>query len=122
MNNKVDDNTYEAIIILDESKIGDSINDFSNEFNLKVIGLNGKILKENFLGSKQFVRPIKKYKSGLYLQVIFYLSMRSKLLELYNSFRLDTKVIRVMFVVYNKLNNILEDNGDNINKISEKSE
>ena len=110
MNNKISDNIYEGIIILNESKINDIKNDFLNEFDKRVVDFNGKILKENILGNKQFARVIKKYKSGLFLQIIFHLSKRSSLLELYNSYRLDERVIRIMFVVYNKLSNILHNN------------
>lgn len=63
--------TYEAVVILNERQVDDGGEELSRDFASHVESLGGRILQNNNMGRRYFARPIKKQKSGIYLNFIF---------------------------------------------------
>ena len=57
---------YEAVIILDNSKIEDGGEVFIKSLGKYIKTLGGNVREENSMGRKQFARPIKKITAGTY--------------------------------------------------------
>jgi len=93
--------TYETVIILNDRKIQDDGNSFSEEFSSAISGAGGVMLKVTPLGRKQFARPIKKQKTGIYRDFIFNLK-ESAAAALPDKYRLDERVLRMQVFVYDR--------------------
>lgn len=92
---------YEAVFILDIRKVDDDGDAFSKELIARVEAFGGKIEHAIPLGRRQFTYDIKKRKAGIYWNYILQLDP-SKVLELKDKYRLDERVLRNMFVVYER--------------------
>jgi ribosomal protein S6 len=64
-------------------------------------GAGGTMLKVTPLGRKQFVRPIKKHKAGVYLDFIFDLK-EAVAAGLPDKYRLDERILRMQVLVYDR--------------------
>lgn len=90
---------YEAVIILDERKYDDSGEAFAAAF-VKLVGELGGVLKERIpMGRRQFARPIKKLRSGIYWDIVFEMSPE-KVVVLKERYSLDETVLRLAVVNY----------------------
>lgn len=90
---------YEAVFILDERKFDDGGEAFANQFVSFVDELGGTLKQRNPMGRRQFARPIKKLRSGIYWDFVFDLSPE-KVVVMKGRFRLDDSVLRLVVFDY----------------------
>ena len=90
---------YEAVVILDERKHEDSGEAFAGTFIKLVEELGGTLKERNPMGRRQFARPIKKLRSGIYWDFVFDLDPE-KVVVLKGRYRLDETVLRLAVVNY----------------------
>ena len=90
---------YEAVIILDERKFDDGGEVFANQFVSFVQELGGELKQRNPMGRRQFARPIKKLRSGIYWDFVFELDP-AKVVVMKGRYRLDDSVLRLAVLNY----------------------
>lgn len=92
-------NTYEAVFILDERQYSDGGEAFADGIVQQVEKAGGRLLKKNAMGRRQFARPIRKQKAGIYWN--FIIEMEPEQVEpLKEAYRLDTTVFRAAVFLY----------------------
>ena len=79
---------YEAVFILDERKFEDGGETFANQFVSLVEELGGTVKERNPMGRRQFARPIKKLRSGIYWDFVLNLS-QEKVVVMKGRYSLD---------------------------------
>jgi small subunit ribosomal protein S6 len=90
---------YEAVFILDERQYKDGGEEFAKNFVKLAEKLGGKIIKQNAMGRRQFARPIRKQKSGIYWDFILNLAPE-QVIEIKEAYRLDTSIFRCVVFLY----------------------
>lgn len=86
--------TYEAVFILDERQFTDGGDAFAEEVVNHIETLGGRVRKKESMGRKQFARPIKKQKSGIYWDFEFDMDPAS-VNAVSEQYRLNPAVFRV---------------------------
>ncbi len=94
-------NTYEAVVILDERKLEDGGEAFSNQIAKRLEDLGGKVLKLEPMGRRQFARPIGKHNAGTYFDYLFELEP-AQVSVFKETYRLDDVVLRLQVFHYDK--------------------
>ncbi|MCF7791251.1 MAG: 30S ribosomal protein S6 [Victivallales bacterium] len=93
--------TYETVIILNDRLIQDEGKAFAEEFSSKISGAGGEIIKSTPLGRKQFARPIRKHKTGIYWDFIISLP-QEEVKKLPDAYKLDERVLRIQVFIYDR--------------------
>ncbi len=92
-------NTYEAVFILNERQIDDGGEKLSREIADHLTSLGGRIVRQTNMGRRQFARPIRKQKTGVYLDFIFEMEPgKAKLIS--ERYSLNQSVFRVGILLY----------------------
>ncbi len=105
--------TYETIVILDDRRVKDEGKAFSEKFSSLVKELGGEVIKQTYLGRKQFAYEIRKRKTGLYRDFVLNLSEEA-INTLPEKYRLNDEVLRFQSFIY--------DRPEESKKVTEKSE
>lgn len=92
---------YEAVYILDIRRADDEGAAFCREFEELIGSLGGKMESVVPMGRRQFTYEIDKRRAGLYFNFIFEVAP-SKLADIKEKYKLDSRVLRSLTVVYDR--------------------
>lgn len=92
---------YEAVFILEIRKVEDEGKAFSEEFAKLVQSVGGEMHESVPMGRRQFAREIKGRKAGIYWDYVFS-AEPDKITVLKDKYRLDERVVRMMFTKWDK--------------------
>jgi small subunit ribosomal protein S6 len=90
---------YEAVFILDERRFEDGGEAFAERFCELVGQLGGAVKQRNPMGRRQFARPIRKLRAGIYWDFILDMPAEN-VAELKERYRLDENVLRLVVMIY----------------------
>ncbi len=91
--------TYEVVFILNERQVDDGGESLTKDIVEHLTGLGGRVLKQTNMGRRHFARPIKKQKSGIYLDFIVELAP-DKVKQVSQRYSLNPAVFRVGTLSY----------------------
>jgi len=88
---------YEIMIILSGKLTEDNLRSLNSKCQKLILGKEGKLVKKEEWGKKNFAYEIKKEKSGYYF--IYYVETTSEnILELNRIYRITPEIIRIMVI------------------------
>lgn len=93
--------TYEAVFILDSRKIEDDGDAFARGVAKHAKSLGGLVKQRISLGRRQFARPIRKLKAGVYWDFVIDLDP-AQVAPFKEHYRLNEEVLRVEFLDYDE--------------------
>ena len=88
---------YEGTYIFPDRLTDDDLDAAIKSAAEEITRLNGKVLKTEKLGRRQFARPMKKQTSGHYVRLRFEIDP-AKISELHEHYKLNDDVFRVQIV------------------------
>jgi small subunit ribosomal protein S6 len=91
--------TYEAVFILDERQFTDGGEAFAEDIVQRVEKSGGRVLRKDPMGRRQFARPIRKQKAGIYWDFVLEMDP-DQVAPLKEAFRLDESVFRAVVFLY----------------------
>lgn len=90
---------YEAVFILDERTCDDGGEAFAGQFASLVQELGGTVRERHPMGRRQFARPIKKLRSGVYWDFVVDIEP-DKVVVMKGRYHLDETVLRLVVMNY----------------------